>query len=128
MAKYNYDFDLGSENMQKELDNTYAELEVIVERLRKIRENLAGFTDIVTVYKKLFNAILPLKDLMPPDLLFIIQIIFSVLGASFMMLYFLPLISGFARLPWRETLGVVIAFIALWFINTLKQRFGVSIT
>jgi len=110
---------------QAELSRQYKELEIVVERVKKIRKQLTGFSDIFSVYRDLYDKIKPIKYFIPKDMFIILKFIATALGSLLMLVVGMPLMSGFMRLPWVEFVGLLLAATGLAFINTLKSKLGV---
>lgn len=112
---------------QAELSRQYKELEVIVERVKKIRKQLTGFSEIFVVYRDLYDTVKPIKYFISKDVMHILTMIITTLCSLLMLVFGMPLMSGFMRLPWIEFLGLALAATGLVFINTLKSKLGLTI-
>lgn len=114
--------------LQKELEQQFNDLEVVSERIKKLRKSLPGFADVLDVYKDLWKIIIvPLKYTIPKSFLTILTTIFTCIIGLLMIFVGMPLVSGFMRLPWKETLFLVIPLVALGFINSIKVKLGVTL-
>jgi hypothetical protein len=121
------DFDINP-IMHTELDKQYSELEIVSERIKKLKSNLTGFNDIISVYSNLWEVlILPLKRLLPKSFIIIISVLLSCVVGLFLLLIGFPIVSGFLRLPWSETLILVLPLCAISFVNSLKRKLGVTV-
>lgn len=119
-----FEFDIHSD-LKPELDETYSKLEVIVNRIKKIRERLVGFKDIVDSFQPITQNLTVLFQTLDPDVARVIKLIASIFLGLLTLLVIFPLLSGITKLPWMETLVVILAVIGMAFINVLKEKLGV---
>lgn len=120
------EFDI-HDDLKKELNSTYSRLEVIVERIKKIRNNFTGFTEVFSIYGHLINTIKPISQFINRDVLLTLKVLFSIFMGFIVLTVVFPFVSGFARMPWIETFGIILASCGLAFVNMLRRRLGVSI-
>ena len=119
-----FEFDIPKE-LKPELDATYDRLEVIVRQIKKLKEKMIGFKDIVDAYKPLYLTLQVFSRALDPDVSRVIGYIVSIGLGMIVLLIIMPMLSGFTRLPWPETLILFVALIGLAFINMLKEKLGV---
>ena len=127
-SKYKVDFDIKDGDMARELNKTYEKLDQVTKRMKKLRENFTGFTEIVTIFKDINDVVLkPLPQFIDKGVLLALKIIFSIIASFILLIVFLPLLSGFTRLPWKEVIALTLAFCGMAFVNYLRKKLGVDI-
>lgn len=130
IKKQEYDFRISGIE-KKEMEAEYERLEAIVRRIKNALKQLNAFKLLFEPYTNIFEIVAPPNTIISSIGKFnvrrAINIILAIIGLGMIFVLFMPLISGFMKLPWIEMVPVCLALIGMWFIEHLKRKLKVSL-
>lgn len=128
MMKKMADYDYGIKGQQKqEMENTYKELETIVNRIKRALAQLNGFGAYYAPFKNIYNIIAPNTEVTSIlgrlNLRKFFNILFAIIGSLASVFIGLPLISGFVKIPWSEMAAILTCMLIAWGIGYVRFKF-----